>query len=222
MVTELADGVRWIDLASVNAYLVDDGGALTLVDAGLPRDDAHIIRALQETGHSITDVERVLVTHYDLDHVGALGKLGLDAPVYAGREDAGFLSGETKPPLGNHKGLLQRAMGLFAPTIPDVRPVEDGETVGSFTAYHTPGHTPGHTVYVDADRGVAFLGDLVREADAELAPAPWVISYDTGEVADSIRRLVDLDLAFEVAAMGHGTPFATGGSDHLAALAERL
>jgi len=222
MVTELADGVWWIDLPSVNAYLVDDAGTLTLVDAGLPGDDGRLIRALGETNHSLTDVERVLVTHYDIDHVGTLGKLGLDAEVYAGREDAAFLAGERSPPATNHKGLFQRATGILAPTYPDVTPIDDGETVGSFTAYHTPGHTPGHTAYVSEALPVAFLGDLVREVDGDLEPAPWVISYDTGEVAESIRRLVDADLAFEVAAMGHGIPFVRDGSELLEALTDRL
>lgn len=222
MTTELAAGVWWIDLPSVNAYLVDDDGALTLVDAGTPRDDGRIVRALQEAGYTTGDVERVFVTHYDVDHVGALGKLGLDADVYAGAADAALIAGEKSPPIGNHKGLLQRVTGALTASYPDVHPLEDGETVGSFTAYHTPGHTPGHTAFVSEARSVALLGDLVRETDGKLAASPWVMSYDTGAVEESIRRLVDADLDFDVAAMGHGTPFVRNGNGRLADLAESL
>lgn len=222
MATELAAGVWWIDLPSVNAYLVDDDGTLTLVDAGTPRDDGRIVRALQEAGYTTGDVERVFVTHYDVDHVGALGKLGLDADVYAGAADAALIAGEEAPPLGNHKGLLQRATGVLTASYPAVHPLEDGETVGSFTAYHTPGHTPGHTAFVSEARSVALLGDLVRETDGKLAASPWVISYDTGAVEESIRRLADADLDFDVAAMGHGTPFVRNGDGRLADLAASL
>lgn len=222
MVTELAAGVWWIDLRGVNAYLVDDEGVVTLVDAGTPLDGSRIVRALQEAGYSTGDVERVFLTHYDVDHVGALRKLGLDATVYAGAADATMVAGQESPPLDSHKGLLQRVTGLVTPDYPHVHPVEDGETVGSFTAYHTPGHTPGHTVFVSETLSVAFLGDLVRETDGALAASPWVISYDTGAVEASIRRLVETGLEFDVAAMGHGTPFVEDGSERLADLAGSL
>jgi glyoxylase-like metal-dependent hydrolase (beta-lactamase superfamily II) len=223
MVTELAEGVWWIDLPSVNAYLVDDGGVLTLVDAGTPWDAARIIHGIQEAGFSTADVERVLVTHYDLDHVGALGDLAFpdDVEVYAGTADAPFVTGQAKPPARNHKGLFQRVTGAFTPSFPGVAPIEDGATVGSFTVYHTPGHTPGHTAFVSETLSAAFLGDLVRESGGRLKPSPWIISYDTGEVRRSIQRLAGEGLAFEVAAMGHGTPFQTGGDERLAELAAR-
>jgi glyoxylase-like metal-dependent hydrolase (beta-lactamase superfamily II) len=46
-----------------------------------------------------------LLTHYDLDHVGALAALeaALDAPVYAGAFDGWVLTGQESPPLTNHK-----------------------------------------------------------------------------------------------------------------------
>ena len=51
-------------------------------------------------------------------------------------------------------------------------------------------------------------------------PSPWFISYDAGRVADSIDRFATDASAFEAIGMGHGTPFETGGSDRLAALAD--
>jgi len=45
MATELAGGIRWFDLGGVNAYLIDDGGNLTLVDAGMPWHAPQVARA---------------------------------------------------------------------------------------------------------------------------------------------------------------------------------
>lgn len=223
MVTTLTEGVWWIDLGTVNAYLVADDG-LTLVDCGMPWNAGAITDGIADAGHAIGDVDRVLVTHYDLDHVGAIADLQLppDAEVFVGAADAPYVTGREKPALTNRKGLLQRIVGRFAGTVETVTSVDDGDTIGSFTAHHTPGHTPGHTAYVSETHSAAFLGDLVREVDGRLAASPWYISRDTRAVRESIRGLVAADIEFEVAAMGHGTPFSEGGSDRLVALADRL
>lgn len=222
MSSELAAGIRWLDLSGVNAFLVDDESALTLVDTGTPLDASRIQRGVAEAGYAVADVDRVLVTHYDLDHVGGLGRLGLDADVYAGSADAAVLRGEEKPSWRSRKGALQRVVGPFVRRQADVEALEDGARVGSFTAYHTPGHTPGHTAFVSEARSAAFLGDLVRESDGRLEPSPWFISADADAVRESILRLAEAAPPFEVAGMGHGVPFREDGSERLSGLADRL
>ena len=224
MATEIADGVWRFELRAANAYLVFDD-VPTLVDAGTPWDEAAIRDAFDDVGVEVADVGRVLLTHYDLDHVGTLAALApeLDAPVHAYGFDAELLRGTRSPPLSNHKGLIQRLGGLVTdrPDL-DVVGVRDGEAIGSFTAYHTPGHTPGHVAYVSEELGVALLGDLVSEADGALDPSEWLISYDTGQVLDSVRDLAERAPPFEVACIGHGDPVTSGGSEALAALARRI
>jgi glyoxylase-like metal-dependent hydrolase (beta-lactamase superfamily II) len=221
MAIEIADGVWRLDLRGVNAYLVFDD-VPTLVDAGTPWDEAGIRRGLDEAGLAVGDVGRVLLTHYDLDHVGTLAALepDLDASVHAYGFDAELLRRTRSPPLRNHKGLIQRLGGLVTdPTDLDVATVGDGETLGSFTAYHTPGHTPGHVAYVSEALGAALLGDLVSESDGELRPSGWLISYDTDEVASSVRSLAERAPPFEVACVGHGDPLPSGGREALRRLA---
>jgi len=224
MATEIADGVWRFDCRGVNAYLVFDD-VPTLVDAGTPWDEEAIRRGLDEAGVEVSEIGRVLLTHYDLDHVGTLAALAsdLDAPVRAYGFDAQVLRGERTPPLRNHKGLIQRLGGLFTdrPEL-DVVGVRDGEAVGSFTAYHTPGHTPGHVAYVSEELGVGLLGDLVSASDGELVPSGWLISYDTDAVATSARGLAARVPPFEVACVGHGEPLATGGGEALRRLAATL
>jgi len=224
MATEIADGVWRFDCRGVNAYLVFDD-VPTLVDAGTPWDEETIRRGLDEAGVAVSEVGRVLLTHYDLDHVGTLAALApeLDAPVRAYGFDAQVLRGARKSPLRNHKGLIQRLGGLVTdrPDL-DVESIGDGETVGSFIAYHTPGHTPGHVAYVSEELGVGLLGDLVSESDGELDPSGWLISYDTGAVATSVRDLAARAPPFEVACVGHGEPLASGGEEALRRLAARL
>ncbi|MFC4406000.1 MBL fold metallo-hydrolase [Haloarchaeobius iranensis] len=208
-----------LDLGSVNAYLVDDG-EVTLVDAGTPRSVGELRQGLATAGYDVEGLDRLLVTHYDLDHVGGIAGLDPDCPVYAMEPDASFTAGRRTPPFGNRKGLFQRVAGLLL-GLPD-QPVErltDEERIGGFTAYHTPGHTPGHTTFHHAELGVAILGDLVRENDGSLGTLPWPLAYDAGQNRESIRALSARDLDFGFACMGHGEPLVSGGDTVLSRLA---
>ncbi len=224
MVTRLGEGVWWVDLLGVNAYLVDDGGALTLVDAGCPWSANTIAAAVTALGDTVGDIERVLITHYDLDHVGALGHLEpLDATVYIGRQDAPFLNRETLPSLSSQKGLFQRAVDWVrcSPDLP-VELVDDGDSIGSFTAYHTPGHTSGHTVFASEPLAVAVLGDTVIESGGALKPAPWFLCRNEAQNRASVRHLQHRLEPFEIAAVGHGVPFVEGGDRRLEDCVRRL
>jgi glyoxylase-like metal-dependent hydrolase (beta-lactamase superfamily II) len=200
-----------------------DDGSWTLVDAGMPWHAGRIRASLDDAGVTPADVDRVLLTHYDLDHVGALATLGLDAPVHAADPDAAYLDGTGKPPLSNHKGLFQRAVGPLVrrPDLPLER-VTDGDEVGGFRVVRTPGHTPGHTAFVHDDYGVAFVGDVVMGDDGDLSPSPWYLCYDAAENEASVRALAERAADVDAVCMGHGDPVRTGGGDALERLVVRL
>ncbi|MDX1748629.1 MAG: MBL fold metallo-hydrolase, partial [Halobacteriales archaeon] len=223
MAERIATGVWLLDLGwfpplGANAYLVDDG-ELTLVDTGLPFNARRVRDEVEATGYRIRDIDRVLVTHYDLDHVGGLSRLvpDLDAPVYLGTSDYHLLAGEWDPPWLHHKGLFHRAARWVyrLPIDLEYRPVDDGEQIGGYTAHHTPGHNPGHTAYLHEDLGVGLLGDLVWEEEGRLTTPVWLDSYDMGLLRESVRRLAEEGRPFEIACMGHGQPIRTGGHDAL-------
>jgi glyoxylase-like metal-dependent hydrolase (beta-lactamase superfamily II) len=248
MARELTEGVWQLDLGLVpplatNAFLVDDArrpqptdtaghrangagdGDVTLIDTGLFYNLNSLRAELADAGYAVGDVDRVLITHFDLDHTGGLANVAddLSALVYIGEADGRLAAGENQPNAFHHKGLFHRAARRLFP-LPDaveVAHVRDGDEIGRFTAYHTPGHNPGHTVYVH-DSGIAFLGDLVWEEEGELTPPFWLDSYDMREVRESIRRFADRTGEFEVACMGHGTPITTGGYEAVRRLVAEL
>jgi glyoxylase-like metal-dependent hydrolase (beta-lactamase superfamily II) len=221
MARQLRSDVWWFDLLGVNAYLVVDEGDPVLVDAGLGVDAGAVRSGLADAGFTVSDLARVLVTHYDPDHVGGLRRLEPDCPVYVGAGDAPYLRGQLTPPWTAWKGLLQRVLRPFVqPTGLDVRPVTDGDRLGSFTVYDTPGHTPGHVAYVSETLDVAFLGDLVQSTDGGLRPPPWLLSENMRAVRESIQHLVDTAPEVAVAAPGHGDPILDGGTAALRAAIE--
>jgi glyoxylase-like metal-dependent hydrolase (beta-lactamase superfamily II) len=237
MVRRLRTGVWLLELGLVpplasNAYLVDerrldgDSDDIVLVDTGLWWNLPTIRGELDTLGYAPADLDRVLVTHYDLDHVGGLNRLvpEFDGPVGVGGVDLDLLAGRWDPQLLHHKGLFHRVVRRLFP-LPDLplEPLSDGQQVGGFTAYHTPGHNPGHTVFHHEAVGACFLGDLVwADDDGGLTIPFWADSYDMAQLRDSVRELAGRVPAFEVAAMGHGDPIRTGGDDALRALAGGL
>lgn len=212
--------VSWPEPFGSNVYLVDDG-ELTLVDAGLPVPRRSLTGEINALGHAPSDLDRVLLTHYDIDHVGGLGGLDVDAPVYLGADDVRLVDGSWSPSWLHHKGAFHRvARRLYSLSDADLRPVADGDRVGGFRAVHTPGHNPGHTVYLHEPTGAALLGDLVWEDDGRLVPPWWLDSYDTDRIADSICRVAEE--TFEHGCVAHGDPLSPGADDALRELVADL
>lgn len=135
MADQLADGVWYLDLGLIkpfasNAFLVDDGvvqtavegaseqkrddpaeGGLTLVDTGTWWNEPSIREELADAGFGPGDLDRMLLTHYDLDHVGGLKRLlaEFDGPVFLGRPDFGFLRYDEQPAWA-HDPVLARLL----------------------------------------------------------------------------------------------------------------
>jgi glyoxylase-like metal-dependent hydrolase (beta-lactamase superfamily II) len=206
------------------AVLLADEDGLTLVDAGTPFDADRVEAAVDAAGFDREDIARILLTHYDLDHVGSVAKLAVDAPVYIGTADADYLTGARRPGISGLKPAIQTAVAVLIPDVPAdrVRRVGDGDVIGGFTAYHTPGHTPGHVAYVHEARDVAVLGDAVIERGGSLRASPWYLSYDAGRAEDSVVAFAERAPEVQTLGMGHGTPVEADGAERLSALTASL
>lgn len=220
MATELTDGLWHVDCTTrdkPNVFLVDDG-TLTLVDAGWPPDEDTVRKGFADAGYHLSDVDRILLTHYDADHVGTLSRLtpALDAELFVHVRDAPYVAGERLPPWTARNGIeaLHRLYysRLTLPDLP-VNSVEDGNDIGGFTAVHTPGHTPGHLAYVHDGLGAVFTGDLAWELGGELRSSGRLTSYDRSQVGPSLERLVDHLEGIDHLCPGHGSPTAVEVSD---------
>lgn len=132
--------------ATRSAALVDPGG-----------DVEKLLAVVKKTGVTL---EKLLLTHGHLDHVGGAMTLArrLDLPIIGPHRDDAFLL-ENLP--------LQAQMFGFPDTAaftPD-QWLEDGERVRvgevELQTIHCPGHTPGHVVLFEPVSRHAFVGDVL-------------------------------------------------------------
>jgi len=241
----VADGVHRFGDGIVNWYLVDDGGALTMIDTAWPRSWPEIERAVQSIERRVEDIQAILLTHGHADHAGAAedAHQATGLAVRAHHQEVPRLEGRRKggsswalvPRLAPHLwrpsafGFVVHAVrrGFLTPRwVTAVLPFEDGEQLdvpGHLTVLFTPGHTEGHTSFHLADRGALFAGDelvtmdpLTRQRGPRLMPA--AVNDDQNQARASLGRLVGIDAG--ILLPGHGDPW-TGTLDAAVARARQ-
>src|SRR6516162_3502655 len=95
---QLAPSLHQIGSNVVNCYLVEQGGQLTLIDAGLPGQWRELQHELRRIGRSLEDIRALLLTHGDTDHIGFAARLHREhgTPVYVHELDVPRAHGEIK------------------------------------------------------------------------------------------------------------------------------
>ena len=198
---------------SVNAFLVNTGSRLVLIDTGTGTSQmfgpnlGNLLANLQAAGYSPDQVDEIYVTHLHTDHIGGLTRDGTpsfaNATIRADVREAGrYLSqAQMDAAPADEREDYESAMTIFKPYIAakKFKPF-DGETqlIPGVRAMPAPGHTPGHTVYVLESRGERMVvwGDLMHVAALQfpLPSATVQTDWNTLQSAQQ-RRLIFADVA---------------------------
>lgn len=200
---------------SVNAFLVNTGAKLVLIDTGAGSlfgpTLGNLMKSLKAAGYQPEQVDEIYITHLHGDHVGGLGPL--DKPAFPNavirmdRRDADFflskvnLEKASAQAKGNFQGPIN-AVSAYA-NAGKLQPF-DGNTellpgVRSSSSY---GHTPGHTSYVVESKGqkLVLIGDLMHNAAVQFPDPSVTIQFDS----DTQAALAQRKAAFaEAAKQGH-------------------
>ncbi len=196
----------------INSFaLVDSDGQVTLVDCGLKRAPARIVRGLESIGRHPRDVTRILLTHAHNDHAGGAARFAARSgaeSVMAHTADADYLRSGSMPPRDATTGigrLIGRLpAGGFSP-VHAVTELQDGqllEVAGGLRVLHTPGHTPGHVSLLHPDSGVLITGDAIFNMRARMT-WPFAAFCTSFEQTRSTARIL-ADQEYSTAAFTHG------------------
>lgn len=192
---------------TISAFLIRQGGRVTLVDtggAGLMGSTAGFLpRRLAALGVAPDAIDTVLLTHLHSDHVGGL---------VDGAGAAAFPRAELVMPAAERRFWFDPATEAQAPqqmrdTIALIRRVtapyadrtrlaEPGEVLPGVTLYPLPGHTPGHSGYLVASGEDSLLiwADVVHVPGLQFARPEigMVFDVDGAQAIATRRRAMDM------------------------------
>jgi len=223
----VAEGVYRLGRKRHNFYLVVEGGAATVIDAGGSAEFGLLRSGLGALGLTLDAVEAVAVTHAHSDHIGfAALASGRSIPVKVHEHEAAFARDRSagsqvgmgdvplwKPRVWLFLVEMVRAGAHRAYPVPGVETAADGDVLdlpGRPRVVATPGHTAGHACYVLDDRGVLFSGDaLVTTSFLRRHRGPHLLEdafhADPGLARRSLARLEGLGT--DLLLPGHGDPW---------------
>lgn len=184
------DGVQ----TAVNAFLINTGENLVLVDAGSAAcfgpTLGNVEDNLRASGYQPEDVDTILMTHLHPDHVCGLTRDGEavypNAELRASQQDADFWLSESRAEEAEEgqKAFFEMAQDAVAPYQEDERftPFEPGdEMLMGIVAQDTHGHTPGHTSFMlnGDDDAMLVWGDVVHSYGVQFDDPTVAIEFDS-------------------------------------------
>lgn len=213
----------------VAAYLVVTPEGITVVDAGLPGHWRDLRTELRSIDRSLDDVQGLVLTHGDSDHLGFAERLRRDhgVPVFIHAGDADRARGGDKPKVAFGPMHLRPTLGFFAYSLrknglrtrylTEVAEVADGDVLdlpGAPRVVALPGHSPGSIAVHSPAADAVFVGDAlttrhVLTGRTGAQPAPF--TDDPALALESLRELEDLTASWVLP--GHGAPWRGSPAD---------
>jgi glyoxylase-like metal-dependent hydrolase (beta-lactamase superfamily II) len=214
----------WIpirSLAYINVYMVEDDKYTWLIDAGMfsSKSILSLARGLRELGKDLCKVDRVVITHFHVDHstMSVLLAETSNPKIFMGRKDMEIAKGkadefvdaaislflehgmpkdEAKKIRENHPAI--RLMEAYEDMDKlEIVPLDEGDVIRigerEFKVLWMPGHTPGHIVLWEPEERIMFVGDTML---LEITPHVTIHYWDTdplGDYMNSLRRIIELN-----------------------------
>ena len=214
---------------SVNAFLVNTGSKLVLIDTGTGASGPGIgmvLKNLEASGYRPDQVDDVLITHMHPDHIGGLlagGHMAFPhAIVWVNKKDADYWLDPARMAAApkDRKGTFERAMAV-------IKPYKEAGHFRTFTgskmlvpgirSMPEPGHTPGHTGYLVSSHGHSMLawGDIIHVQAVQFGDPSVTVVYDSNQAEARATRLKVLARAARDKTLIAGAHLAFPGLGHV-------
>jgi glyoxylase-like metal-dependent hydrolase (beta-lactamase superfamily II) len=188
---------------SVNAFLVNTGDKLVLIDCGggkfLGPNAGRLPQALALAGVEPWQIDEVCISHMHGDHLhGAVTPEGEmmfpNATLRIGKADVAFWgsAAEEAAAPADQKGRFMPAKRAIAAYGNKLQTFEPGAMiVPGIQAINATGHTPGHTVYMvsSGSARLMLLGDTMHVAPVQFPRPEITVAFDSNrDGARALRR----------------------------------
>ncbi len=218
---KIADNIEMLELPmnlmgserTIYPTLMWDEDNVILVDAGIPGYLLQLKNAMIEAGVSFDRLNKIIVTHQDIDHIGGIKGILSEKPdveVLAHDEDKPYIQGEKKIVRLNSQFMERinalpdaerlKILDMFENSSVKVnRTVSDGEELpycGGITVIHTPGHTPGHICLYHQMSKTLIAGDTLNIIDGQLmGPNKEMMKEEEAiDAINSLKKFNDYDV----------------------------
>jgi glyoxylase-like metal-dependent hydrolase (beta-lactamase superfamily II) len=232
----------------VNVLLIEDD-PLTLVDAGPNSGTSfdELQRGIAGLGHSLEDIQLVILTHQHIDHLGLVSLVAAHAEAEVAAIDVAVpfvenFSTEAQADDDFARDIMlrhgipedvvsalqsvSRAFRAWGARVEVTRPLRDGEALALrdrvLHVHHRPGHSPTDTVFHDRDRRILIAADHLL---GHISSNPLITRPRDG-AAERPQALVQYldslaatrEMDVELVLPGHGDPV----TDHRSLIDQRF
>lgn len=218
---KIADGIEMIEIpmnmmgreSTICPTLIWDDNTVILVDAGMAGTLPVIKKAMEGAGVPPERLDKIIVTHQDIDHIGGIKDILDELPevkVLAHEEDKPYIQGEKKLvrlnsnfmerinalPEEEQEKVLYIFENSHAPVDITLADEEELADCGGIVVIHTPGHTPGHICLYHKATKTLIVGDAMNISEGQLLGTNNLIltEEDAKTAAASLKKFEKCDV----------------------------
>ncbi|WP_454054712.1 MBL fold metallo-hydrolase [Clostridium sp. Marseille-Q7071] len=191
-----------------------DEKEVVLIDCGYPNFLSLIKNAAEANGINLEKLTKIIITHHDFDHMGALAEFKREYPqikILSSIDEEKYISGKER------SLRLQQAESIYD-TLPEdekenskkfhqlLESIENADVdvclkdkdsfpwCGGVEIVSTPGHMPGHISIYVKDSKTLISGDALVIEDNKLSIANPNYTLDIAQAKNSIKKLLNYEI----------------------------
>ncbi|SFB45492.1 Glyoxylase, beta-lactamase superfamily II [Rhizobium sp. NFR07] len=211
---------------SVNAFLVNTGDRLVLIDAGtgnvMGPSLGRIVANIEAAGYKTDEIDDVILTHIHADHSGGLTtangeRVFGNAVLHVNEREAQFwlqADEKAKADAGLGPQIVQagKNIGPYREAGKFETFADNDAPIPGFASILRPGHTPGHSAIVVESRGekIVFWGDIVHGDVLQYDRPDVTVEFDVDQKRAAATRAIAFaeaaDRKYLVAGAHHAFP----------------